>query len=205
MVFAYLESDVVKEILERTKCSKSVTIFAICGGSCTGKTTLANYISSLGLGNILPMDAFYKPIQQIPQYLSGIPAFDSPSAFDLDLLKVSIKRLKMRERTKIPVYRYSNIESGRDLTKEQFINPHNLIILDGILSLCEKVRSLVDISLYLERNQLDCFNDRINRDTNERGVDEQSAIEMYNRMTIPLFEKYIVPQKLIADFVLENK
>lgn len=85
--FPFFTAQPVKDLLAAIERSPSkALLIAICGGSCSGKTSLADYFAALNIGNILPMDAYYKPIPEIREFADSIPAFDSPDAFELPRL-----------------------------------------------------------------------------------------------------------------------
>lgn len=205
MKYKFLVSQKVDEIIQEIKRIKSFTIISICGGSCVGKTTLANYFYSLGLGNILPMDAFYKPIPDINEFLPGIPAFDSPDAFDFALLNTSINNLRKGFQIEIPVYNYSNTKIGRDESRTSLVIPTKVIFLDGILSYHEDIKLNIDFGIFIERDQNKCLLSRIKKDIAERGVTEERSREIYINMTVPLYKKYVESQKYSAKYILENK
>merc|ERR1719317_806156 len=67
-------------------------VIGICGGSASGKTTVANkIISELGVPWVsqLSMDSFYKVLNEEQHQLAALNEynFDNPDAFDFALLK----------------------------------------------------------------------------------------------------------------------
>ncbi|MCI5138805.1 MAG: hypothetical protein D3922_10405, partial [Candidatus Electrothrix sp. AR1] len=86
-LFPFFTSQPVKDLLNAIERSPGKPLLiAICGGSCSGKTSLTDYLASLNFGKALPMDAYYKPISEIREYADGISAFDAPDAFELSRL-----------------------------------------------------------------------------------------------------------------------
>ena len=83
-------------------------LIGICGGSASGKTSVANIIFKyVGLQNCLlfSMDMYYKgPNDEERKHLSDYN-FDHPDALDLDLLR---KHLKMLSEGKESTCRYTN-------------------------------------------------------------------------------------------------
>jgi uridine kinase len=73
-------------------------LIGICGGSASGKTTVADkIIKELGVPwvTLLSMDSFYKVLSHDQHELAANNEynFDHPDAFDFDLVKCSFARL----------------------------------------------------------------------------------------------------------------
>ena len=78
---------------------KEPFVIGICGGSASGKTTVANkIIKELGVPwvTLLSMDSFYKVLDEREHELAerNEHNFDHPDAFDFGLLKKTLQRLK---------------------------------------------------------------------------------------------------------------
>src|SRR5882724_3477856 len=110
------------------------SVVAICGPSCSGKSSLAAYLSQHESCDTLSMDAFFKPIPDIPEHLTGIPAFDSIDAIDIDLLLKSITPIKSGQSVHVPVYHYSRTTVGRDQSVQELFKARKVTLLDGTLS-----------------------------------------------------------------------
>lgn len=203
--FPFFGYEPVQQLIDLVENSKDSLIVSICGGSCSGKTILANYLSSLGVGKSLLMDNFYRRIPDIEEYLPGIPAFDSPHAFELDRLSRTLKDIKNGIQVETPIYNYYRTEEGRDSQRMGTFVPSRVTFLDGILSYCEEVRHHVDYAIFLERSDDKRKKARIAKDVAERGVSIGRSIEIYSKMTCPLYEKYVLPQKQVAHFLLINE
>ncbi|CAF4460408.1 unnamed protein product, partial [Adineta steineri] len=79
---------------------KEAFVIGICGGSASGKTTVAqNIVEKLNVPwvTLLSMDSFYKVLSedQHHQASENNYNFDHPDAFDFDLLLETLKNLKM--------------------------------------------------------------------------------------------------------------
>uniref|UniRef100_A0A3B3C137 Uridine-cytidine kinase 1 like 1 n=1 Tax=Oryzias melastigma TaxID=30732 RepID=A0A3B3C137_ORYME len=92
--------------------SKEAFVIGLCGGSASGKTTVARkIIEALDVPWVvlLSMDSFYKvlsPEEQI-QAANSDYNFDHPDAFDFDLLTHTLRKLKQGKSVKIPVYDFT--------------------------------------------------------------------------------------------------
>lgn len=83
----------------------------ICGGSASGKTTVAEkIIESLGVPwvTLLSMDSFYKVLNEKQREIANKNEynFDHPDAFDFDLLINTIQRLKEGRKVEVPIYNF---------------------------------------------------------------------------------------------------
>ncbi|XP_006811372.1 uridine-cytidine kinase-like 1 [Saccoglossus kowalevskii] len=78
---------------------KEAFVIGLCGGSASGKTTVAKrIIEELNVQwvNILSMDSFYKNFTEKERALAVKNEFnfDHPDAFDIDLIVTTLKQLK---------------------------------------------------------------------------------------------------------------
>lgn len=202
--YNFLYSAQIEKLIDKINTYNKPSIISICGGSCAGKTTLAKYLAKQTDAAILSMDAYYRNIQDIPEYLPGLPAFDSPAAFDLNLLG---EHLKLRLSGKViesPVYEYSKINTGRNPYKKKIIPSNRITIFDGILSYFKILRSYITLSIFVDRDEIERRKARITRDIAERGVTLERSIYIYDNMTVPLFSLHVLPQRMEVDVIISN-
>lgn len=86
-------------------------VLGICGGSASGKTTVAEkIIESLGVPwvTLLSMDSFYKVLNEKQHEIADRNEynFDHPDAFDFDLLIATLQRLKEGRKVEVPIYNF---------------------------------------------------------------------------------------------------
>ncbi|KAG6920494.1 uridine-cytidine kinase 1 like 1, partial [Chelydra serpentina] len=91
---------------------KEAFVIGLCGGSASGKTTVANkIIEALDVPWVvlLSMDCFYKVLNKEQQELAAHNEynFDHPDAFDFDLLISVLRKLKKGKSVKVPVYDFT--------------------------------------------------------------------------------------------------
>lgn len=67
-----------------------------------------------------------------------------------------------------------------------------------------KLRSILDLKVYIDANSDVRMERRVNRDISERGRTRKEVINRYITMLIPMHKKFISPMKLHADMVVEN-
>ncbi|KAG8243679.1 Uridine-cytidine kinase-like 1 [Homalodisca vitripennis] len=86
-------------------------VIGICGGSASGKTTVATkIIESLNVPwvTLLSMDSFYKVLneKQHEQSIRNEYNFDHPDSFDFELLIPTLHRLKKGKKVDVPIYNF---------------------------------------------------------------------------------------------------
>ncbi|KAA8591377.1 hypothetical protein FQN60_002320 [Etheostoma spectabile] len=161
--------------------SKEAFVIGLCGGSASGKTTVANkIIEALDVPWVvlLSMDSFYKVLSSEEQTLaaSNDYNFDHPGAFDFELLVATLRKLKQGRSVKIPVYDFTTHGRQKDW--------------------------LLDMKIFVDTDSDIRLVRRLRRDITERGRDIEGVIKQYNKFVKPAFEQYIEPTMRLADIVV---
>jgi len=178
-------------------------LIGICGGSASGKSTAASYITQfVGEENCLLFSLdnyFYGPNDEERKHIEDYN-FDRPEALDLDLAYKHLLALKEGKTIDMPVYNF-HISKRMDYTQK--VSPKKIIIFEGIFSLHEKrIRDIMDIKLFFDLDSDIRFFRRILRDISDRSRQIDTVIERYFRFVKPAFDWYILPTKKYADFVI---
>ena len=178
-------------------------LIGICGGSASGKTTAASFITQfVGEENCLLFSLdnyFFGPNDEERKHIQDYN-FDRPEALDLDLAYQHLLELKEGKTIDMPVYNF-NISKRMNYTQK--VKPKKVIIFEGIFSLYEKrMRDLMDIKLFFDLDSDIRFFRRIIRDISDRSRKIDTVIERYFRFVKPAFDRYILPTKKYADFVI---
>tara|TARA_B110000444_G_scaffold120461_1_gene113294 strand:- start:7748 stop:8359 length:612 start_codon:yes stop_codon:yes gene_type:complete len=185
--------------------SLKIKIIGISGASGSGKTTVSKKIrASLNPENILiiSQDSYYKDLNHLSINQRDQINFDHPDALDLKLLETHIKSLRMGNAIDQPIYHFSNHSRQSETNK---ILPKKIIIIEGTLVLSKYfLRLLYDMSVYVDLNQEKCLERRINRDHQERGRSKKSVMDQYENTVKPMFEKFILPGKSLADIIIRG-
>ena len=86
-------------------------VIGFCGGTGSGKTTLAKRLHDAigGEALIISMDAYYKHNPDMPFEERAKINYDHPSAFDVDLMLEQLRELKNGKTVMTPVYDFSLI------------------------------------------------------------------------------------------------
>jgi uridine kinase len=178
-------------------------IIGICGGTGSGKTTVANRIlESVSTEDVifLQQDSYYRNLDQMPLDFRQQVNFDHPDAIDNDLLVEHVRALKRGEAVELPIYDFKT-HSRRDETLH--MEPRPIIIIEGILVFAEKrLLDEMDIRVYVDTPDDIRFIRRLRRDVAERGRTAESVIEQYLATVRPMHMQFVEPSKRCADVII---
>ncbi|KAK4159797.1 uridine kinase family-domain-containing protein [Cladorrhinum sp. PSN259] len=185
-----------------------VSIIGIAGSSGSGKSTLSQAIVkklNLPWVVILSIDSFYKSLDEESSRKAFRCEydFDAPDALDFDVLVDRLRDLKAGKRAEIPIYSF---EKHARLEKTTSIYSPHVLILEGIFALHDpRVLELLDMKIFCEADPDTCLSRRMLRDTKERGRDIEGIIKQWFSFVKPNFEKYVNPQRNVADIIVPCK
>jgi phosphoribulokinase len=130
--------------------------------------------------------------------VSGLTALNTAEQ-KFDLMYEHVKALKDGKSVMKPIYNHVN----GTLDAPEKIEPTPVIIIEGLHPFVdERVRDLIDFSLYLDISPDVKLNWKIQRDMEERGHSLESIMASIEARK-PDFDAYIEPQKKYADYVIE--
>ena len=179
-------------------------IIGIAGGTGSGKSTFTNRLRDRFGDNITVIyhDNYYKRHDDIPFEERKKLNYDHPDALETDLLIEHIKRLRNGESIECPVYD-DTVHNRSDKTVR--IDPRKIILIEGILLLADpRLRSLLDIKIYVEADADERILRRILRDVKERGRDIDNIVEQYLTTVKPMHYLYVEPTRATADIVINS-
>ena len=178
-------------------------IIGICGGTGSGKTTIASrIISALPPESvlILQQDHYYKDFPDLPLERRARQNFDHPDSFDTSLLIHQLRDLKRGETVERPVYDFTKHARATSTVR---MNPASAIILEGILIFENKqLRALMDVKIFVDTEADVRFIRRLRRDIRERNRTVESVIEQYLSTVRPMHMEFIEPSKRHADVII---
>ncbi len=178
-------------------------IIGIAGGTGSGKTTVVKKLVEKipkGEVTIISQDSYYKDNSHLPLEERQKINFDHPNSIEWNLLIEHVKKLKKGKSVEEPIYSY--LSCTRD-TKTKTIEPHNVIIVEGILVLTnKKLRDLFDIKLFVYADDDDRLGRVIERDIEERGRTVKKVLERYAKVVKPMHLQFIEPSKSFADLII---
>lgn len=178
-------------------------IIGIAGGTGSGKTTVVRrIIESLPQEEValIPQDSYYNDTTGMTMDERHRINFDHPCAFDWKLLIRQIKELKAGHAIEQPTYSY--LECNR-LKETIHVEPHKVIIVEGILALCNKeLRELMDLKIFVDADPDERLIRVIERDILERGRTAKMVMDRYIDVLKPMHLEFIEPTKRYADLII---
>jgi len=130
--------------------------------------------------------------------VSGLTALNTAEQ-KFDLMYEHVKALKEGKTIMKPIYNHVN----GTLDAPEEIEPTPVIIIEGLHPFHdERVRDLIDFSLYLDISPDVKLNWKIQRDMEERGHSLESIMASIEARK-PDFDAFIEPQKKYSDYVIE--
>ena len=178
-------------------------IIGIAGGTGSGKTTVVRKIvDSLPKGEVvvLPQDSYYKDSSHVPVDERQNINFDHPNAFDWELLTLQIAQLKQGRAIEQPTYSYLTCTRQPETIH---IEPKNVIIVEGILALCDPdLRSQMDLKIFVDADSDERLIRVISRDIVERGRTAEDVMKRYTKVLKPMHLQFIEPTKRYADLII---
>jgi uridine kinase len=178
-------------------------IVGICGGSGSGKTTIVRMLSQHFDADdfaVLAMDHYYRDFSRLPPQQRDLVNFDSPDAFDLELLVAHVEDLSESRGIDRPTYDFA---THSRIAPRVRLEPKRTIVLDGMMALHhEPLRELFDLSVFVDVPADLRFIRRLQRDVAERGRTHDSVVQQYLSTVKPMHELYVEPQRHIADVIV---
>jgi len=182
-----------------------MVVIAIAGGSGSGKTTLARTLEERLKKNTvsyLTHDYYYKDRSNLSYEEKQKINYDHPDSLDTKQLVEDIKKLKEKKNVTINNYDFSTHCKTKEIIT---IEPHNIIIVEGILILQNKeLRDLADIKIFVDVNSDIRFIRRLKRDIMERNRSYTSIIKQYMETVKPMHETFVEPSKIYADIIIPH-
>lgn len=177
-------------------------VIGIAGGTGSGKTTLAKKLATL-VGQdavVINQDSYYKELNHLTKAERDIVNFDHPDALDFDLLEQHILSLKGGKSIHVPCYDFS---IHARTSASTLITPHPIIIVEGILLFAvPKIRSILDICIFVDAEDDVRFLRRAARDIEERGRDFPGVCKQYQTTVKPMHNRYVASSKSFAHLIV---
>ena len=178
-------------------------IIGICGGTGSGKTTVANRIlESVSASEVvfIQQDSYYRNLTDLPLDYRHIANFDHPDALDNDLLVNHVRRLKAGEAVELPLY---DFKTHTRMNETRHVDPKPIVIVEGILIYSDpRLLEQMDIKVFVDTPDDIRFIRRLRRDLAERGRTIESVIEQYIATVRPMHMQFVEPSKRHADVII---
>ena len=178
-------------------------IIGICGGTGSGKTTVANRILETVSADevvFIQQDLYYRNLKDMPLDYRNAANFDHPDAIDNELLANHLKKLQAGEPVELPIYDFRTHSRLPDTTP---IEAKPIVIVEGILIFAEpRLLEQMDIKVFVDTPDDIRFIRRLRRDLAERGRTVDSVIEQYIGTVRPMHMQFVEPSKRFADVII---
>lgn len=180
-------------------------IVGICGGSGSGKTTLLkrlfNEFEHLN-PSVFTMDNYYKPIEEQAKDQKGTYNFDLPTALDEELLVNDLRKLVAGHAIEVKEYHFN---APPDKNVWITIKPSKLIIVEGLfLFHYERVRELLDYTIFVKVDPVVQLDRRLYRDQETRGYSREAILYQWDNHVAPCYKNYLLPYEECANFQFRN-
>lgn len=177
-------------------------VIGICGGTGSGKSTVARHILDALRDKIvyLQQDHYYKDLSNLPLEERPQLNFDHPDAVDLELLEDHVRELRAGRAVECPQYDFTR-HTRRAETMH--VEPQPIIVVEGILIFCsEALRGLMDVKIFVNTDADLRVLRRLTRDIKERGRTVDSVIRQYLETVRPMHLQFVEPYKRYADVII---
>lgn len=183
---------------------KKAFVIGIAGGSGSGKSTFAQRLKERFPEDIalVSCDNYYLARHDMPFEERKLQNYDSPAAFEFDLMIRQISALKDGQDIQCPVYDFTQHDRSEQVLQ---IAARPVVLIDGILIFTEpKLRELMDMRIYVETDADERILRRVRRDMRERGRDLDGIITQYLTTVKPMHNTFVEPTKVFADIIING-
>jgi uridine kinase len=175
----------------------------ICGGTGSGKTTIARAIvDAVGADRVVlvEQDSYYRNLADMPLDERHQANFDHPDSIDSDMLVNHLLRLKQGLTVEMPLYDFvTHTRSDRI----EIIKPKPVVIVEGILIFAEpRVLDVLDVRIFVDTPDDVRLMRRLRRDVHERGRTFERTLEQYEKTIRPMHFEFVEPSKRHADIII---
>lgn len=168
-----------------------VTVIAIAGASCSGKTTLAEALSHRLGAALIRTDDYYHPLDHLTYEERCAINFDHPDTIDSIRLIEDIKKLREGQHTEAP--RYDFTRHTRFPTPHE-VAPNPIVIIEGLFPLCyPDLAELCTVRVFVDADEQVCYERRLERDVRERGRTPEEVHARFFGDVAPMFREHIAP------------
>ena len=176
-------------------------VLGIAGGSGSGKSWLAHAVAAAFPEQtaIICHDWYYRHNGGLSDAEAKKLNFDHPRALETALLCRHLDELLSGAAISAPMYDYA---THCRLPQTRRVEPRPLIIVDGILVLCEKsLRERMTVSAFISAPDDVRLMRRVRRDCTERRVSLEDTLRLYEDSVRPMHKRYVEPSSRHATWI----
>ncbi|MCW5724263.1 MAG: uridine kinase [Maricaulaceae bacterium] len=180
-------------------------LVAVCGGSASGKTQLAQAVTRAlapDPASLVSEDDYYGDWGGKPGFDASRFNFDDPAARDHALLAAHLDALRAGRPVDSPVYDFA---IHRRTGRVRRVEPSGVVLVEGIHVLAAApLRERFDLSIYVDAPADMRLARRLMRDMRERGRSAESVVAQYFGAVRPMHLRFTEPGRQAADLVIVN-
>lgn len=196
--------NIFEEISKYLNHHETVNII-ISGVSCSGKSILAKklqkHFGEQYQVTVVQQDEYFKNLSDIPRIPKGYLT-DSIEAFHSEEFKNDVQKLLDEKVAIMPKY---NIATNTRISKNKIVRKGKINIFEGLHTI-NLLKDLEDsIKIFVDTDINTCIKRRIDRDTTNFNIPKEIIIRHWNNCIQPMNEKYILPQKELANIILNSR
>lgn len=180
-------------------------LVGIAGGSGSGKTTFIEELrKSLPEGSValLSQDNYYHPKEKQPLDPNGSTNFDLPESIDREHFEKDVLKLMDGHTIVKKEYTFNN-EKRQARSIEVQSAP--IVVAEGLFVFhYDRMRSMLDLSVFIDAPSEIRLQRRINRDAEERGYGEETVKYQWDNHVSPAETRFLYPYLPEVDMIIDN-
>lgn len=188
-------------VAERPGFERPRVLLGIAGGSGSGKSFLARHVAEAFAGKtaVICHDWYYRDNGGLGHEEVAKLNFDHPRALETSLLCRQLDELMDGRPIEAPSYDY---QRHARLPRRQRVEPRPLVIVDGLFTLHDRsLRERLTVSVFIETPADLRLLRRVRRDVNERRVDVEETLRLYESYVRPMHERFVQPSSHHATWI----
>jgi uridine kinase len=178
-------------------------VVGVAGGTGAGKTTVVRAITEAVGGDRvaeLPEDAYYREYAHLDDAERARINWDHPDAIEVELLLDHVRLLIQGRTIQRPVYDFAAYARASGAIP---VESRPVLIVEGILIFVDaRLRSLLDVKVFVDTDADLRFIRRLLRDVEERGRTVDSVVHQYLATVRPMHVAFVEPTKRYADIIV---
>ena len=179
-----------------------VVLFAIAGGSGSGKTWLAAALRRRlhPLAGLISLDDFYRDLSHLPLAKRARMNFDSPAAIDWHQFEASLRAIAAGETPVLPCYDFAH-HTRAPRTRRWRRRP--IVFIEGLWPWVKaELRPLFSLRIYRAVETDLRYARRLRRDIKYRGRTAAAVERQWNTQVEPMYAHHVKSQEKSADVIL---
>lgn len=181
----------------------TVTVIGIAGGSGSGKSTLVQRLVESSFADritVLPHDAYYYSVRDLPEPLASTENWDHPETIDNDLFVKHIDQLLSGQAVDRPEYDFSTHTRTQQTS---ILQPRPILLLEGILLFAiPEIAKRIGLRVYVDTPAEERLARRLRRDIAERGRSVDSVLAQFRGSVRPMHDLFVEPSRKLAHLVI---